>query len=122
MGGSSRMTTSWKLLNLNLAAAPKPEDGDPNKGCDDHVCSFPRRISGAVRVQQRRSSNWQISVQRADKSARLRLGGFSASTSVKARSLVPRLNALTSSLSQPSKRHSCRFLTVPARSDDEFLP
>ena len=31
VGDSSRMVTSWKLLILNLAAAPKPEDGNKNR-------------------------------------------------------------------------------------------
>ena len=31
VGDSSRMVTSWKLLILNLAAAPKPEDGNQNR-------------------------------------------------------------------------------------------
>ena len=32
MGDSNRMVTSWNLLILNLAAAPKPEDGNKNEG------------------------------------------------------------------------------------------
>ena len=32
VGDSSRMATSWKLLILNLAAAPKPEEGNKNRG------------------------------------------------------------------------------------------
>jgi hypothetical protein len=31
VGDSSRMVTSWKLLILNLAAAPKPEAGNKNR-------------------------------------------------------------------------------------------
>jgi len=31
VGDSSRMVTSWKLLILNLAAAPKPEEGNKNE-------------------------------------------------------------------------------------------
>ena len=30
VGDSSRMVTSWKLLILKLAAAPKPEEGNKN--------------------------------------------------------------------------------------------
>jgi hypothetical protein len=34
VGDSNRMATSWKLLILKLAAAPKPEDGNSNKAAN----------------------------------------------------------------------------------------